>query len=270
MSPWVRGAEHTRGNSAGEIPGDHSNASPCPAELGYAERATMLSEDGPPRVMIVEDDPKLSGLVSQFLSSHGMSVVIEERGDRAAERVIAEAPDVVVLDVMLPGIDGFEVCRRVRSRFDGAILMLTARGDDVDEVVGLELGADDYMAKPVRPRVLLARIKGLLRRGSAHARLARRVEVGSLTMDAGSRSAWVSGAAFELTTAEFDLLWFFACRPGEVLTREQIYLEVRGIPYDGVDRSIDLRISRLRKKLGEGATRIKSIRGTGYLLVAEP
>jgi two-component system response regulator RstA len=225
-----------------------------------------------PRVLLVEDDPKLSALVSQFLASNGIEVLVEDHGQRAVDRILTERPDVVVLDVMLPGLDGLEVCRRVRDRFPGAILMLTARGDDVDEVVGLELGADDYMAKPVRPRVLLARLRSLLRRGPAAASAQRRIELGSLSMDAGNRTATLDGQPLELTTAEYDLLWFLACRAGEVLTREQLYLEVRGVAYDGIDRSIDLRISRLRRKLGEGQrpARIKSVRGTGYMLVADP
>jgi two-component system response regulator RstA len=225
-----------------------------------------------PRVLLVEDDPKLSALVSQFLASNGIEVLVEDHGQRAVERILTERPDVVVLDVMLPGLDGLEVCRRVRDRFPGAILMLTARGDDVDEVVGLELGADDYMAKPVRPRVLLARLRSLLRRGPVAASAQRRIELGSLCMDAGNRTATLDGQPLELTTAEYDLLWFLACRAGEVLTREQLYLEVRGVAYDGIDRSIDLRISRLRRKLGEGQrpARIKSVRGTGYMLVADP
>jgi two-component system response regulator RstA len=257
-----------------------------------------------PRILVVEDDPKLSALVSQFLASNGIAVLVEDRGDRAVERILTERPDVVLLDIMLPGMSGLEICRRVRDRFDGAILMLTARGDDVDEVVGLELGADDYMAKPVRPRVLLARIRSLLRRGPGPASAGgpsgpgssggpgspgssggpgssssggpgagpRRIEVGSLVMDAGNRVATLDGQPLDLTTAEYDLLWFLVCRAGEVLTREQLYLEVRGIAFDGIDRSIDLRISRLRRKLGEGKrpARIKSVRGTGYMLVADP
>lgn len=239
------------------------------------------------RILLVEDDLKLAGLVREFLQQSGLEVSVEPRGDRAAERILSERPDVVILDVMLPGLDGFSVCKRVRPQYDGGILMLTARGDEVDEVVGLELGADDYMAKPVRPRLLLARVSSLLRRlgerkrgqgghdptGSARGTTAQRVAVGSLCVDAGSRTAHLDGEPVELTTAEFDLLWLLARHAGEVLSREQIYAELRGIEYDGLDRSVDLRIARLRKKIGDDGKspqKIKSVRGAGYLLVADP
>lgn len=221
-----------------------------------------------PTILIVEDDPKLAGLVSGYLAANGYTVAVEGRGDTAIERIRQEVPDVVVLDIALPGCDGFEVCRAIRPTYPGAILMLTARGDDQDEVTGIELGADDYMAKPVRPRVLLARIRGLLRRTSASEAKPRRIVIGRLELDQGNRTARWDGAPLDLTTAEYDLLWFMTCRAGQVLTRDALYRGVRGIPYDGVDRSIDLRVSRIRRKLG--GQLIVSVRGTGYLLVADP
>jgi DNA-binding response OmpR family regulator len=219
-------------------------------------------------ILVVEDDAKLAGLVCGYLASHGFVVAVEPRGDSAVARILDEQPDLVILDVGLPGLDGFAVCRAVREGLRGAILMLTARGDDPDEVRGLELGADDDLAKPVRPRVLLARVRGLLRRRPESVEPAREVSVGGLVVDAGSRRAAVDGQAVELTTAEFDLLWFFACRVGEVVDRDRLYRGVRGVAWDGVDRSIDLRVSRLRRKIG--AHRIKSVRGTGYLMVPAP
>ena len=232
----------------------------------------------PPRVLLVEDDPKLAALVQEYLQQSGLVVEIEPRGDTAPARILASPqPDLVILDLMLPGLDGLSVCKAVRPDFAGAILMLTARGDEVDEVVGLELGADDYLAKPVSPRLLLARINSLLRRSSSQAPdiapsapTPDLVEVGPLTVDQTRRVASLSGRGLDLTTAEFDLLWYMALRTGEVLSRERIYQELRGIEYDGLDRSIDLRVARLRRKLGDDGKQprlIKSVRGTGYLLV---
>lgn len=224
------------------------------------------------RVLVVEDDSKLARLVAEFLTANGFQVTVEERGDRAVERIRSEAPDAVVLDLMLPGKDGLSVCREVRQGYRGAILMLTARGDDLDEIVGLEVGADDYMAKPVRPRVLLARLKSLLRRTSAPAEGERRVVLGALVLDASNRTAIWRGQPLDLTTAEFELLWYLGNHAGEVIERDQLYVDVRGMPWDGVDRSIDLRVSRLRKKLGDTEKPpqiLKSVRGTGYLLVRD-
>jgi len=183
---------------------------------------------------------------------------------------------------MLPGLDGLSICKEVRPRYSGGILMLTARGEEVDEVVGLEVGADDYMAKPVKPRLLLARINTLLRRvppGEAVPDASelrddpgQRIALGDLIVDAGRRTVTMGDRLVDLTTAEFDLLWLLAQNAGRVLSRERIYAELRGIAYDGLDRSIDLRIARLRKKLGDDGKQphlIKSIRGTGYLLVAD-
>jgi len=235
------------------------------------------------RILLVEDDLKLAALVQEFLRANGFSVAHEARGDRAPTRILEEQPDMVILDLMLPGLDGLAICKQVRPRYGGGILMLTARGEEVDEVVGLEVGADDYMAKPVKPRLLLARIHSLLRRlsskGSDAAGAAappeapgQRLVLGDLIVDAGRRAVEVAGSPVELTTAEFDLLWLLCSNAGQVLSREQIYTDLRGIAYDGLDRSIDLRIARLRKKIGDDGKqpqRIKSIRGTGYLLVAD-
>jgi len=240
-----------------------------------------MEHRGPHRILIVEDDAKLAELVREFLEANGFEVQVEPRGDHAVARIIKDAPHLVVLDLMLPGLDGLSVCKEVRPAYEGAILMLTARGDEVDEVVGLEVGADDYMAKPVRPGLLLARINTLLRRivtpsagavddgpGAAAVR-PQRVQIGPLVVDPAVREVSMEGQQVELTTAEFDLLYYLARHPGEVLTRERIYAELRGIEYDGLDRSMDLRIARLRKKLGDDGKQpriIKSVRGAGYLL----
>lgn len=240
------------------------------------------------RILLVEDDNKLALLVKEFLEINGLEVAIEPRGDHAVSRILDEQPDLIVLDLMLPGLDGLSICKQIRPQYQGPILMLTARGEEVDEVVGLELGADDYVAKPVRPRVLLARINNLLRRSSlaiheatptsspsmnGSPALSAPLEIGSLMIDATNRVVRMRGEIVELTTAEFDLLWLLARNAGKILSREYIYTELRGIAYDGLDRSIDLRITRLRRKLGDEGKQpriIKSIRGEGYLLVLNP
>jgi len=226
-----------------------------------------------PRLLIVEDDQRLAALMRDFLQSTGeFEVALESRGDRALERIVAEQPDLVVLDVMLPGMDGLSVCREVRQDYPGPILMLSALGDEVDQVVGLEVGADDYVPKPVSPRHLLARVRSLLRR-TAPPRpepVSDRIELEWLVIDATARTASVLGRPVQLTTAEFDLLWLLARHAGEPLDRDAIYQALRGIAWDGLDRSVDLRIVRLRRKLGDDGRQprwIKSVRGVGYQLV---
>jgi two-component system response regulator RstA len=223
------------------------------------------------RILLVEDDRELASMVSDFLTPHGFTVAIEGRGDRAVERIRTESHDVVILDVNLPGADGYSVCRTVRASFKGPILILTARGDEVDEVVGLEVGADDYLAKPVRPRVLLARLRARLRKMAAPESdpPGNRIAIGGLLVDAGRRTVELNDDEVKLTTAEFELLWLLAENVGQVVSRGDIYQRIHGAKYDGLDRSIDLRISRLRKKLGDDPVnprRIKSVRNIGYLL----
>ena len=227
------------------------------------------------QILIVEDDQRLAELTQEYLQSNGLQVAIESDGARAAARILKEQPDLVVLDLMLPGEDGLSICRKVRGQFAGPILMLTARTDDMDEVLGLEMGADDYVCKPVRPRVLLARIRALLRRsegGEAPVENQRRLEFGPLVIDSAMREAWLRGASVELTSAEFDLLWLLAANAGRMLSREEIFTALRGIEYDGQDRSIDVRISRIRPKIGDDPMHprlIKTVRSKGYLFVAE-
>ena len=224
------------------------------------------------RILLVEDDERLAQLTAEYLTRNDLEVAVEPRGDRAEERILAEQPDLVILDVMLPGKDGFEVCRAVRARYRGVILMLTARDEDFDQILGLELGADDYIAKPVQPRVLLARIKALLRRlpasGDAAPDGSEQLVFGQFAISQATRTASLGGVPIDLTTAEFDLLWLLAMHAGNVLSRDDLLQELRGIGFDGLDRSIDARISRLRRKLNddpENPTRIKTVRGKGYL-----
>lgn len=221
-------------------------------------------------IFVVEDDTRLAELVRDYLTQSGFTVTHEPRGDRAVDGILAAEPDLVILDLMLPGEDGLSICRRLRPAFSGPVLMLTARGDEIDQVVGLEMGADDYVAKPVSPRLLLARIRALLRRGAPVE--ASRVECGSLVVDLGARSATIDGEAVDLTSSEFDLLWVLATHAGRPVSREELVRELRGIQYDGVDRSIDVRVSQLRRKLATDprhSDRIKTVRGVGYQLVPE-
>ncbi len=226
-------------------------------------------------VLIVEDDVPLANMVSDFLSSHEFEVSTEWDGNKAVSRILNEQPDVVLLDIKLPSLDGFGVCKAVRAQYGGAILMLTASGDEVDEVIGLDLGADDYMAKPVRPRALLARLRSHVRRNASTDDQAdtRPLQVGALVIDPSRRIVVLANEDIDLTTAEFDLLHFLARSAGRTVSRNDIYLALHGMRYDGLDRSIDLRVSRLRKKIGDDSVRperIKSIRGVGYMLVIEP
>ncbi len=231
------------------------------------------------RILIVEDDERLAALTKDYLESNGLTVSIESDGSRAIERIKTEQPDLVVLDLMLPGEDGLAVCRIVRPYYTGPILMLTARTEDLDQVLGLEMGADDYVAKPVRPRVLLARIRALLRRVTETGEEERpeeaagnRLTFGNLVVDNAMREAWLEGQSIDLTSAEFDLLWLLSSSAGRVLTREEIFNQLRGIEYDGQDRSIDVRVSRIRPKVGDdpmNPKRIKTVRSKGYLFVKE-
>ncbi|TBU92812.1 response regulator transcription factor [Stutzerimonas kirkiae] len=221
------------------------------------------------KVLIVEDDRRLAALTREYLRGNGFSASIEVDGGQAVERITRERPDLVVLDLMLPGLDGISVCRRVREHYQGPILMLTARADDEDQVIGLESGADDYVCKPVRPRVLLARIRALLRR--LDDTLPQCLRFGPLAVDSRLREASLNGDTIELTGAEFDLLWLLVSNAGRVLSREEIFAQLRGIEYDGQDRSIDVRISRIRPKIGDDPEHprlIKTVRGKGYLFVA--
>lgn len=233
-------------------------------------------------ILIVEDDERLAGLTREYLESNGLQVSVEGDGAVAVDRIKNESPDLVILDLMLPGEDGLSVCRLVRPYYSGPIIMLTARDDDLDQVLGLEMGADDYLAKPVRPRVLLARIRALLRRvkdGAAGEDEAGepssdqdRVEFSDLVVDNGMREAWLRDEPIDLTSAEFDLLWLLSSNAGRVLSREEIFTALRGIEYDGQDRSIDVRVSRIRPKIGDDPLqpkRIKTVRSKGYLFVKE-
>ena len=224
------------------------------------------------RILIVEDDQRLAELTAEYLQANGYEVAVEGDGGRAARRIIDSQPDLVILDLMLPGEDGLSICRRVRGQYAGPILMLTARSDELDQVQGLDMGADDYVCKPVRPRLLLARITALLRRSEAPQSKRQELQFGALRIDSRVREAWLGEQAIELTGAEFDLLWLLSSNAGRVLSREEIFTSLRGVGYDGRDRSIDVRISKIRPKIGDDPIHprlIKTLRSKGYLFVGE-
>jgi len=228
-------------------------------------------------VLLVEDDVRLSSLMQEYLQQQGMVVSVEHRGDIAVNRILDELPDLVVLDLMLPGKDGFTVCKEVRPQYKGPILMLTAKDEDIDQVVGLEIGADDYVTKPIQPRVLLARIRALFRRfgennTASNSNDLTELDFGGLKISLSARAVRLRRKNIDFTSNEFELLWFLASQAGKILSRDTILEKLRGIDYDGFDRSVDVRISRLRKKLGDDPSkpfRIKTVRGKGYLFVSE-
>lgn len=224
-------------------------------------------------VLLVEDDCELAEIVRDYLTENGFTVSIEVRGDMAVDRILNDKPDLVVLDVNLPGMDGFEVCKSVREQYQGGIVMLTARLEEIDEVLGLEIGADDYLTKPVRPRVLLARLRTHLRKiPGLPGDFEDCIQAGALCVYPSRRHVELRGVPIELTTAEFDLLAYLAQRAGKIVSRNELSEALQNEAYDPQDRSIDLRISRLRRKLGDNQSnpaRIKSVRGTGYLLSCE-
>jgi DNA-binding response OmpR family regulator len=228
--------------------------------------------------LLVDDDRDLASLLHEYLGSHDVALVHVVDGQAGLDVLEREAFDVVLLDVMLPGIDGFEVCRRIRSRHDVPIVMLTARGDDADRIVGLEIGADDYVPKPFNPRELLARVRAVLRRAKpasvakTEAAPSGRVVVGPIEIDVGGRTVTRGGQEVTLTSFEFRVLLELARRAGDTVTREELAAHVhnRGSTYDpSVDRSLDVHVSRLRQKLEDDPKEprlIKTVRGVGYVL----
>lgn len=230
------------------------------------------------KIVFVEDDAELGALIAGFLARHEMNVVLEARGDNALATIRREQPDLVLLDIMLPGKDGLSLCRELRPGFDGPIVMLTSLDSDMNQILSFEIGADDFVLKTLPPAVLLARLRSLLRRGQrtapSQAMAAvrqQRLVFGALLIDADKREVILNGQSLTLSTAEFDLLWLLASQAGQVLSRDTLMQALRGVSYDGLDRSVDVAVSRLRRKLGDeppAPTRIKTLRNQGYLFVS--
>lgn len=231
------------------------------------------TSEEPISVVLVEDDERLAMLTARYLESHGVKVTIAADGVAGVAKVVELCPDVVLLDLMLPKMNGLEVCRELRSRSDVPILMVTARGEEADRVMGLEGGADDYIAKPFSSRELLARLRAQVRRARGKAGPGKSLlRVGRLAIDVEARAATLDGAQLALTTYEFSLLRALAERAGRVLSREQLVDLVRGSAEEAFDRSVDVHVSHLRSKLGDDPKNprlIKTVRGVGYMLAVD-
>ncbi len=234
---------------------------------------TSVSSGSSLLVLLVEDDLRLATLTREYLEGHGVGVVHVSDGRRGQDEALSGRYDAVLLDLMLPGKDGLEVCREVRGRSDVPVIVLTARGEEADRVMGLELGADDYLAKPFSPRELLARIRAVVRRARGRAGPPREaVRVGGLVVDPAARRVTLDGRDVALTGYEFALLLALAQRAGRVLAREQLMELAKGSAEESFDRSVDVHVSRLRQKLGDDPKRprlIKTVRGAGYLLAGD-
>lgn len=219
-----------------------------------------------PRLLLVDDDEELCELLAEYLASEGFEVALAHDGISGAARALAEHWEVVILDVMMPGMNGFDVLKKIKAATTIPVMMLTARGEDTDTVVGLELGADDYVAKPVNPRVLTARLRALLRRGAAE-QGAGNVRVGDLELDTTHRRVLVQGTVVELTGAEFNLLALLVNSAGKIVSKEILAEQGLGRPLQAFDRRIETHMAQIRRKLGphaDGSPRITTVRGAGY------
>ncbi|WP_174876021.1 two-component system response regulator RstA [Vogesella oryzae] len=226
------------------------------------------------KILFVEDDAELAQLMQGFLARHDLEVVIEPRGDTAQAALRREQPDLLLLDIMLPGKDGLTLCRELRPEFAGPIVILTSLDSDINQILGLELGANDYVLKTTPPAVLAARLRAQLRQyeqrqgNGSETEGEQQLAFGQLRIDARSREVMLGGERITLSTTDFDLLWQLASHAGEVQDRDTLLRVMRGLSYDGLDRSIDIAVSRLRKKLGDdpaAPARIKTVRNKGYL-----
>ena len=227
--------------------------------------AAELHPTGSPgaQLLLVEDDESIGSLVRAYLEQSGYRVAWVRSGEEALETLDQLAPRLVILDIGLPGADGFDVCRTIRTRSAVPILMLTARDEEADRVAGLEVGADDYMWKPFSPRELAARVKAVLRRSEPAAPLTQRLEVGDIVIDPQAREVTVAGEAIELTGKEFDLLAYLLENVGIVVSRDQLLERVWGMSYAGGTRTVDVHVAQLRRKLGRPDA-IRTFRGSGY------
>lgn len=221
-------------------------------------------------ILLVEDDLRLAELIEKFLVQNNFNVTVLNSGQHAVDHIVKHQPDLTILDIMLPHVDGFTICKLARKSYDKPIIFLTAKDSDFDHVLGLEIGADDYIIKPVVPHVLLAHINVVLKRTNHHqSTVCDRYTFGKLDINRKARTVMLDTQEVTLTSHEFELLWLLACNAGEPQSRDFIHKKMIGREYDGLDRSVDVRISRLRKKLNdnlENPYRIKTVWGKGYLL----
>ena len=221
-------------------------------------------------ILVIDDERNIVELVRLYLEKDGFAVVTASDGEAALAVHARQDPDLVILDLMLPKVDGFEVCREIRRRGDTPVLMLTARSDDVDTIVGLELGADDYVTKPFNARALVARVKAILRRSEGDRRSTRPIEVGPLRIDLRRREATIDDRRLVLRPRELDLLAALARDPGVVLTRDALLEDVWGTDFPGETRTIDVHVAEVRKQLGDAGPWIETVRGYGHRLVDGP
>jgi OmpR family response regulator RpaB len=225
------------------------------------------------KILLIDDDKKLGDLLQTFFSRFDLDLLAAHDPETGLKLLDSEEPDLVILDVMLPGQDGFEVCRTIRKESAVPIIMLTARGEVTDRIVGLEIGADDYMPKPFEPRELVARIQNVLRRSVSSGKpTGSKLEYAGLSVDLDRRSAELDGETLDLTTMEYQLLALFAGNPGQTYTRDEILNQLRGIDAQLFSRSVDILVSRLRQKLGDTSKQarfIKTVWGTGYAFIGE-
>src|SRR5580700_5944498 len=226
-------------------------------------------------ILVIDDDVEMCAMIAEYLQSEGLQVETVQNGEDGLKRALSGEHSLILLDIMLPKINGIEVLRRLRTESNARVLLLTARGEEVDRIIGLEVGADDYVPKPFSARELLARIRAILRRPetgpAANSRVSSRVVLGDVEMDKGTRSVRRAGSDVELTALEFNLLELLLRMAGQVVTRERVATTVLGRQFSPLDRSIDVHVSKLRRKLGlqsSGEERIKSVRSVGYIYTA--
>lgn len=227
----------------------------------------------PRRILVVDDDPKTAASIRLYLEREGYETVVAHGGRRALELARAESPDLLVLDLMLPEVDGYEICRALRAESPVPIVMLTARTTEEDKLRGLDLGADDYIAKPFSPRELVARVRAVLRRASSSSATAdagATLSCGDLRVDTRAHTVTSDGCPIHLTPAEFKLLEVFVRAPGRAFTRRELADRALGWDFDGFDRTVDAHVKNLRKKLGDGTPRIETVYGVGYRLGGDP
>jgi len=220
-----------------------------------------------PKILVVDDEPNIIELAKLYLERDGYQVEGVSSGHDALARQSTTKPDLIVLDLMLPDIDGFEVCRQIRAKSNIPILMLTARKEDVDKIVGLELGADDYFTKPFNPRELVARVRAILRRYQAGLKPSEIIEIGNLRIDLSRHEVTIAGQLVKLRTKEFALLATFAQNLGIVLSREKLLDMVWGYDYYGETRTVDVHVNHLREKIADSWVQIETLRGTGYKMI---
>lgn len=224
-------------------------------------------------ILIIDDDTKLNELLSEYLTKSGYNCATSESPSDAFSKIKKNDFDVIILDIMLPEMDGFEVCKVIRKEYDTPIIMLTARGEVTDKIIGLELGADDYLPKPFEPRELLARISSIIRRVEGKLKFVSQIKFKNLTIDVNKRAGYINNVDIELTTAEFELLFLFAKNNGKVLSRDDLMKNTRGISWESYNRSVDVMVSRLRSKLKSFSPKkeelIKTVHSIGYMFFAE-